>query len=144
MFCASCGSPNDDNAYACTSCGKRVVRSGEIMPADAPDSDPVAGQVLGPVAVPIVLSIFVSLFCCQPLGLIAVVFAAIAIGKNSAGAYSEADRNAKTARKLAWTAFGIGLAVWLGYIAVATVTAFSQPSPRSGSTQAPAAPAAPR
>ena len=112
MFCAACGAPNDDNAFRCTVCGKKLLRPGDVISES--DEDPG----VGPVAVPIVLAAFTALFCCQPAGIVAVVFAALAMGRNSAGAYSEARRHAETARKWAWAAFGVGLTIQLIYLAI--------------------------
>lgn len=109
MFCAVCGAPNDDNAFRCTRCGKKLLRPGDVIPEQ--DEDPG----VGPVAVPIVLAALTALFCCQPAGIVAVVFAALAMGRNSAGAYSEARKHSETARKWAWAAFGLGLAVQVVY-----------------------------
>jgi len=111
MYCAACGALNDDNAFRCTSCSKKLLRSGEVL--TSVDEDPG----IGPVAVPLAMAILSALFCCQPLGIVAVVFAALAMGRNSAGAYTEARGYSENARKWAKIAIGLGLVVqliWIG------------------------------
>ena len=70
----------------------------------------------------LVLAILSTIFCCLPLGIIAIVFAAIAMSRNSSGDYYGAESAAQTARTLNWVFFGIGFAgiatylllFWLG------------------------------
>jgi len=63
-------------------------------------------------------SILVTLFCCLPLGVVAIVFAAIAHGQLKSGNLEEARRNANTAKILCWVSFGLGL-VFIGIYMVA-------------------------
>ena len=53
-----------------------------------------------PVNVPdyLVFSILMTLFCCQPLGIAAIVFSALANGEKSAGNYPKAVNHAKNAK----------------------------------------------
>jgi hypothetical protein len=55
------------------------------------------------------------------LGIAAIVFAAQVNSKWTAGDYAGAAQSAKTAKMLAWIAFGIGLVVNLLYIAVSVL-----------------------
>ena len=57
----------------------------------------------------LVLAILVTVFCCQPVGIAAIVFAAIAMYHDSAGNYDKAASFARTARLCIWIAFGVGL-----------------------------------
>jgi thiol:disulfide interchange protein len=59
-------------------------------------------------------SIFTTLCCCLPIGIAAIVFAAQVNSKWTAGDYAGAEQSAKTAKMLAWIAFGIGIVVNLG------------------------------
>ncbi len=120
MYCASCGALNDDNSFRCTSCSKRLLRSGEVVPRD---EDPG----IGPVAVPLALAILSALFCCQPIGIVAVVYAALAMGRNSAGAYSEAKGLSENARKWARIAIALGLIVQIIYLGFVVAGYFSLP-----------------
>jgi len=53
-----------------------------------------------PVQVPdyLIFSILMTLFCCQPLGIAAIVFSAMANGEKSAGNYQKAMNHAKNAK----------------------------------------------
>ena len=51
---------------------------------------------------PLVLSILVTLTCCQPGGIIAIVFAALAIGKNSSREYDEAQKFAEWSKNTSY------------------------------------------
>lgn len=60
----------------------------------------------------LVVSILLMLFCCQPLGIVAVIFSAMAMSANSSGDYDTAHRQAKTARTFGAWALGLGLAYY--------------------------------
>ncbi|MGH7244203.1 MAG: CD225/dispanin family protein [Phycisphaerales bacterium] len=96
------------------------MRSGEVVPRD---EDPG----IGPVAVPLALAILSALFCCQPIGIVAVVYAALAMGRNSAGAYSEAKGLSENARKWARIAIALGLIVQIIYLGFVVAGYFSLP-----------------
>jgi len=57
-------------------------------------------QQQAPVHVPdyLVLSILMPLFCCQPLGIAAIVFSALAKGEIGSGNYQKAMNHAKNAK----------------------------------------------
>lgn len=61
----------------------------------------------------LVQSILVSLCCCQPLGIVAIVFAAMALSKQSSGDLRGAREAASRARVFCWLGFFIGISVWL-------------------------------
>jgi hypothetical protein len=57
-----------------------------------------------------------SLFCCMPLGVVAVIFAAQVNGKVAAGDMAGAMDSAKKAKMFSFIAIGLGLALILCYI----------------------------
>lgn len=61
-------------------------------------------------------SIFTTICCCLPVGIAAIVFAAQVNSKWTAGDYAGAAQSAKTAKTLAWVAFGIGIVINLLYL----------------------------
>ena len=97
MFCRKCGTQNDDNANQCLNCGETLSQT--------PDK---AGP---PVYIPnyLVQSILVTLFCCIPLGVVAIILAAQVNGKIEIGDIPGAISSSKQAKKWTWIAFGAGL-----------------------------------
>ncbi len=58
----------------------------------------------------------ISLFCCLPLGIVAVIFAAQVNGKVAAGDIAGATDSAKKAKMFAYIAIGLGLAGIICYV----------------------------
>src|SRR5215208_905460 len=58
----------------------------------------------------------ISLFCCFPLGIVAVIFAAQVNGKVTAGDTAGALDSSKKAKMFAYIAIGLGVALWGCYI----------------------------
>lgn len=63
----------------------------------------------------LVYSILVALFCCQPLGIAAIVFSAMTMSANSSGDYKTAQRHARLANQFNAWGFGLGIA-YLAFI----------------------------
>lgn len=60
----------------------------------------------------LVFAILVTIFCCLPLGIVAIVFAAMGMSREGSGDYAGAESAARTARILNWISFGVGVA-WI-------------------------------
>jgi hypothetical protein len=56
-------------------------------------------------------AVLVTVFCCAPLGLFAILFAAFSMSAAGAGDYEEAARFSGLAGALCWWALGLGLIV---------------------------------
>jgi hypothetical protein len=99
MYCKNCGNQNDDSAVQCAKCGQ-PLRAVGMPPGPAP-------------SIPnyLVQSILVTLFCCLPLGVVAIVYAAQVNGKVQAGDIQGAMDASKNAKMWCWISFGLGLAV---------------------------------
>ena len=110
MFCAQCGSRNDDNAYRCTACGVVLARSGELVPTIA------TGVELGPSPSYLGPAILVTIMCCLPAGVPAIVYAALAMGKNASGDFVAARKYSRNAQVWTWVSFGVGLVVIAIYV----------------------------
>ncbi len=65
----------------------------------------------------LILAILVTIFCCLPLGIVAIVFAAIGMSRDGSGDYAGAEAAARNARIFIWISFGLGLGILLVYIA---------------------------
>ncbi|MFP6888022.1 MAG: CD225/dispanin family protein [Opitutales bacterium] len=63
---------------------------------------------------PMVWAVLATLCCCQPLGVVAIVYATQVDSKYSAGDYNGAQQSAEKAKSWCWIAFGSGLA--LGFL----------------------------
>jgi hypothetical protein len=63
-------------------------------------------------------AILCTLFCCLPLGIVAIVNAAQVNGKLAAGDYEGAQNSANQAKTYCWVSFGLGLVISLVYLAV--------------------------
>lgn len=91
---------------------------------------PVPGGAFGHSGLPpakpannLVGSILVTLFCCLPLGIPAIVFAAQVDSKYAAGDYDGAARAAATSKTWMWWSLGIGLAGGLAYFGLVAIGA---------------------
>ncbi len=85
---------------------------------------------------PLVLSIVATLFCCQPVGVVAIVFAVLAMVKNKEGEREQAARYVRISR----TFSGIAVALFIVVIVIGALTG-ALPGMSGGS--APMVPVAP-
>ena len=79
------------------------------------------GSGLGRASHNLVSSILVTLFCCQPFGIVAIVYSALTMGHNDAGRYQQAHKTAKTAMMWNYIGLGVALAFILGYVLLVVV-----------------------
>ena len=109
-YCMTCGALLEPQARFCMACGAVVDSTGP------PPFDPAFAS--GPREVPnyLVQAILVTIFCCLPLGIVAIVFSAQVNGKLASGDYAGAVSSSNTAKILCWISFGMGLVVLLIYI----------------------------
>jgi len=71
----------------------------------------------------LVQSILVTLFCCLPLGIVAIIKAAEVNTKLQAGDYEGALASSKQAKTFCWWSFGIGLGFTVIYVLLVVVGA---------------------
>lgn len=76
---------------------------------------PPASGTPGTVPNYLVLAI-ISLFCCLPLGVVAIIFAAQVNGKVAAGDTAGALDASKKAKMFSYISIGLGLAGIIGYV----------------------------
>jgi predicted secreted protein len=80
---------------------------------------PVPGQPMGaPPPNNLVWAILTTLFCCLPLGIVSIVFAAQVNGKFAAGDVAGAQNSSAKAKRFAIIAAVVGLVVNAIYLAV--------------------------
>lgn len=93
---------------------------------------PTPGQAMGAAAFGgrpekpknhLVGAILVTLFCCLPLGIAAIVFAAQVDSKYNSGDYAGATESSKKAAMFSWISFGLGLVGVLIYVVLMAVGA---------------------
>ena len=102
MFCKKCGSQVPQNSTVCPNC--------QTPAAQAPMTPPVKvksnmGQ-----------AIIVTLFCCLPLGIVAIVYAAKVSGLVAAGNIPAAQDAARKSNMWSWIGLGVGLIVAAIYV----------------------------
>jgi ribosomal protein L40E len=110
IFCTQCGTQNDANASHCARCGVSLLR-------------PQPSGISAGVEVPNYLAqaILVTIFCCVPLGIPAIIFAAQVNGKLAAGDYAGAVETSRKAKLWCWISFGVYLGIALIYFAVVII-----------------------
>lgn len=64
----------------------------------------------------LVESILVTIFCCQPFGIVGIVFASQVISKYVSGDYEGAKRASKDAKKWMTWGFVSGLVIAIGFL----------------------------
>lgn len=120
MYCPTCGSRSEERARFCVNCGEELQDMayrpyGELEEWEYGDQeDPLYEDWEGyPVHVPnyLVQSILVTIFCCLPLGIAAIIFAAQVNGKVAAGDLVGAQSASHTAKTLCCISFIGGLLV---------------------------------
>ena len=103
MYCPTCGTQNDDSASQCAQCGN------ELHPK-APAGPPPPAEAVPNFLVPAILT---TICCCQPFGIVAIVYAAQVNGHLTAGQFAQAKSSSDKAKTWTWVAFGCGLLAYL-------------------------------
>ncbi|MBD2654841.1 MULTISPECIES: CD225/dispanin family protein [Synechocystis] len=68
-------------------------------------------------------SILVTLFCCLPLGIVAIIKASEVNSRLASGDYEGAVRASNEAKKFCWWSFGAGIIFVVIYIVLAVLAA---------------------
>ena len=110
MYCARCGAQNPDNAVTCIQCGSLVGQPTGSQPYQGP---------WPPTPNYLVWAILATIFCCQPFGIAAIVYAAQVNSMLAVGNYTGAQAASDQAKKWCWVAFWVGLATYvIGFIII--------------------------
>lgn len=124
-FCTQCGQPIPENSKFCVNCGAPVP---PMPPQDRPVPEPepqpepsYAKQTASPTTPKpqsfLVGAILATIFCCLPLGIPAIVFAAKVDNCWNAGDYLGAEAASRKAKGWMWAAIIAYLIVAVIYIA---------------------------
>ena len=119
MYCTSCGTQNDDARF-CKDCGKAMSGAAPGAGKFEPESPSGAVEPTPPAHIPnyLVQAILVTVFCCLPFGIVSIVYAAQVNAKLDAGDVAGAMQSSNSAKIWMWFAFGVGLFVVVGYMAL--------------------------
>lgn len=112
MFCPRCGAHNLDTNPTCMQCG-------QLLQVATPPTMQYRATIPEHVPSYLAQAILVTLLCCMPFGIVAIVYASQASGRQSAGDYAGAREASGKAKTWCWVSFGCGLAVgalWLAAV----------------------------
>lgn len=142
MYCPRCRAKNSDTARFCGNCGQTLQEQNtppelpppqqsapeESFSGPGPDYDPFRGGereyepyrgtagYLPKVPNYLVQAILVTLFCCVPLGIVSIIYAAQVNGKVALGDIEGARRTSRSAKNWALLSFGVGLVITVGWV----------------------------
>ena len=122
MYCPNCGAQNSEDATYCANCGNDLQKI-ETPRVDVPPPPQPGTQASYSAQSPqqdvpnyLVQAILTTIFCCLPLGIVSIVYAAQVNGKVAAGDHAGALESSRSARMWAWIAFAAGLVAGVGYL----------------------------
>ena len=95
MFCPYCGAQNADNIQSCCACRRPL--QGQLQPQQFASSADIPNYL--------VWSILTTLFCCLPLGIVAIIYSADVNTKLATGDFNGAMEASSKAK------FYIGLSI---------------------------------
>ena len=131
MYCPNCGAQNSEDATYCANCGnelRKIETPGvDVPPPPQPETQTSYSTQSPQQDVPnyLVQAILTTIFCCLPLGIVSIVYAAQVNGKLEAGDRAGALQSSRSARMWAWISFGTGLVLIVlpvgGYIVLAVL-----------------------
>lgn len=119
MFCTNCGAKIGHGGKFCTNCGAAIPET-TTASAEAERGPPYSDEPVEPAHVPnyLVQAIVVTIFCCLPLGIVSIVFAAQVNGQVAAGDLVGARRSSNLAKTWAWVTFIVGICAWILWFAI--------------------------
>ncbi len=126
MFCRKCGSQNPYGAARCADCGAQL--DNPYQPGGSAAKKPLDHGPLSAAGKPknwLVASILATLFCCLPLGIVGIVYAAQVDSKWNGGDHHGAIHAAEKAKTWALVSIGLGLILNIGMV-VLQLIAFSK------------------
>lgn len=142
MYCPKCGTQNPDNTANCSACGAVLQGANQYQNSNGNFSQPNNQQNLNNSGygsnqyqnyqphvtnlqnVPnyLVQSILVTLFCCLPLGIVAIITSKQVDDKLRMGDYQGAVEASKKAKKYCLISLGLGIAFGIIYFIFSFLT----------------------
>ena len=138
MYCSNCGAQNSEDATYCANCGSDLqkIETPRMDVPPPPQADPQPETSYAPQSpqqdVPnyLVPAILTTVFCCLPLGIVSIVYAAQVNSKLQVGDRAGALESSRNARMWAWISFGSGLVLIglpiVGYLLLVVVGLIAQ------------------
>jgi Interferon-induced transmembrane protein len=114
MKCPHCKEDNPPGSAKCAFCGESLASKAITTPKQRQKTTGGIGYLPNYLA----QSILVMLFCCLPLGIVGLVFAAQVNGRVIAGEYERAMNASKLAKMWCWITFGVGIFFWVAYFSL--------------------------
>ena len=124
VYCTNCGAVISRSTNFCINCG--AATEAESAPSPARQPSMRASPPLQSVPNYLVWAILATVFCCMPLGVVAIVHAAQVNGKWQAADYDGAIETSNKAGTWCWVSFWVGLApliIWVLVVVFAIVFA---------------------
>ena len=137
MICPTCGKEVENHNLFCIYCGQQLQHPEETGRFQTPPMQPITPQMKAPAtpsapvnAPPSIdadasakpffdylpLAILAAIFCCPPLGLPAIIFAAYARAYHLAGDHGRAQHNLNQAKIWFWITVGVGVLIQVGLL----------------------------
>jgi hypothetical protein len=132
LNCPNCGAQNSEDATYCANCGNELRRIEtprvDVPPPSQPGTQTSYSDQSPQLDVPnyLVQAILTTVFCCLPLGIVSIVYAAQVNGKVAAGDRAGALQSSRNARMWAWISFGTGLVLGVGYLLLVVISVLAQ------------------
>jgi interferon-induced transmembrane protein/zinc ribbon protein len=132
VYCPNCGAQNSEDATYCANCGNELrtieTPSEDVPPPPQDQTQPSYAPQSPQQEVPnyLVQAILTTVFCCLPLGIVSIVYAAQVSGKVAAGDRAGALQSSRNARMWAWISFGTGLVLGFGYLILVVIGVLAQ------------------
>ncbi len=117
MKCPHCKEDNPPGSAKCAFCGESLALKAITTPKQRQKTTREIGYLPNYLA----QSILVMLFCCLPLGIVGLVFAAQVNGRVIAGEYERAMNASRLAKMWCWITLGVGFLFWSAYIMIYVV-----------------------
>lgn len=130
MTCIKCGVEIPDNSSFCAYCG--ASQTGAADAYARPTAANYAPNTHPEIKTHLVGSILVTLFCCMPLGVIAIINASRVSGLIAANRLNEAYETSQKAATWMWWGFGLGIVAQLIGIAIHIVIGIAEAMAETG------------